>query len=72
MSKKMKRISWLVGIRNAINNTEMSADGKCVYDVELIKNVLATIDDTLKLDGIHAVNANERVGVTTLTKQDTK
>lgn len=52
MSNKKQRISNLIGIRNALNNTEMAADGKCIYDLDLIKQVLATVDATLKLDHI--------------------
>jgi len=69
MSAKKQRISNLIGIRNAINNTEMSADGKCTYDLNLIKQVLATIDATLKMDNIMPMPADSKVEVTRLNKE---
>ena len=62
MSKKQERISNIVGCRNAINNeVKIGADGLCCYDPILIKKILATLDATLKLDGIVGIPANSKV-----------
>lgn len=53
ITNKKQRISNIIGCRNAINNqVEIGADGKCCYPPLLIKQILATLDATLKLDGI--------------------
>jgi hypothetical protein len=64
MSKKQERIKFLVGIRNAINEPEVSVDdndkGNYTYKQNKIKSVLATIDHLLKEDGITAVSADSK------------
>lgn len=62
MSKKRERISNIIGCRNAINNqAEMGVDGLYCYKPELIKQILATLDATLKLDGITGIPADAKV-----------
>lgn len=66
MSKKSERISYLVGIRNAINQpdyTEIVPDvsNNYVYTKKKIQGVLATVDYLLSQDGIFPVNADEKV-----------
>ena len=62
MSKKSERITMLIGCRNALNNNaESGADGKLCYSPDLIKRVLATLDATLKLDGIVGIPSDAKV-----------
>ena len=63
MSKKSERITMLIGCRNALNNNaESGADGKLCYSPDLIKQILATIDATLKLDNITGIAADAKFG----------
>lgn len=66
MSKKKERVSYLVGIRNAINqpdSTEIVPDvsNNYVYTKKKIQSVLKTIDHLLAQDGVFPMNADERV-----------
>jgi hypothetical protein len=62
MSKKRQRISYLVGIRNAINNTSTQPDVKgFIYSEGKIKAIIETLDHLLKEDGIVGINANDKV-----------
>jgi hypothetical protein len=63
MSKKSERISNIIGCRNAINHqVKIGQDGICSYDPLLIKKILATLEATLKLDGITGIPADAKVG----------
>jgi hypothetical protein len=62
MSKKKQRISYLVGIRNEINNTSTQPDvDGFIYQKDKIKAIIATIDHLLKEDGIVGIDPNEKV-----------
>ncbi len=53
MSKKSERISYVIGVRNALNsNGKSGAEGGIEYEKDLIKQLLATLDAVLKLDNI--------------------
>jgi hypothetical protein len=55
-SKKQKRINYLVGIYNALNETKSNvtdlSEGVYSYDQQKIKQVLATVKDLLADDNI--------------------
>jgi len=55
MSKKRERVKYLVGVHSALNQTEMTPDGKCTYPKEVVDRVLATIVHLLREDGITAL-----------------
>ena len=63
MSKKKQRISYLVGIRNAINECEVLPEEpeKCTYDKTKMQSVLATVDRLLSEDGVFPMNADSKV-----------
>lgn len=57
MSKKEVRVKYLAGIYAALDETEMGADGKCVYPKEKIKQVLETVKHLLAEDGVTPLNS---------------
>lgn len=57
MSKKEVRVKYLAGIYAALDETEMGADGKCVYPKEKIKQVLETVKHLLAEDGVKPLNS---------------
>lgn len=61
MSKKTERVSHIVGVRNALNNTEIGPDGRASYDLDTVKRMLATLDAVLTLDNILPVNSRDKV-----------
>ena len=61
MSKKSERISYLVGIYNALDSAEIGADGKCAYQLAKIKQVLEAVKHLLKEDGITGVSTGIKV-----------
>ncbi|MGL4753688.1 MAG: hypothetical protein ACRCXB_15015 [Aeromonadaceae bacterium] len=59
MSKKQGRIKYLVGIYNALNVCESSADGRLCYSKADIESVIATVKHLLKEDGITPLEAGK-------------
>lgn len=58
MSKKAQRVSYVIGVRNALNSEgKRTADGSesITYSLPLIRQLLGTLDEVLKLDGITAM-----------------
>lgn len=53
MSKKQERIAYIVGVRHALNeNGKIGVNGGVEYDISLIKQLLSSLDEVLKLDNI--------------------
>lgn len=65
MSKKKERVKNLIGIRNALNEngqSNVSEFNQVYYEQDLIKQILKTIDSVLVLDGVHAIDASQKLG----------
>lgn len=63
MNKKQQRVKYLIGCRQALNtNGKAGPDGKMAYDLSLIKQIISTLDETLKLDNITPMNADSKFG----------
>lgn len=67
MSKKQERIKYLVGIRNALNtggsvNSAVVDGCEFCYHETLMKQVIATVDELLNMDGIVGIPEDGKVG----------
>ena len=63
MSKKQERIKYLVGIRNAINKPDEQAINPedYLYNKNVIKSILKTVDHLLSEDGVFPMSADSKV-----------
>ena len=64
MSKKQARIKYLVGVRNALNTRgeiDVGLPSKIIYDANLVEQLMATIDEVLRLDNIVGTPSDSKV-----------
>lgn len=64
MNKKQARIKYLVGVRNALNTRgeiDVGLPSKIIYDANLVEQLMATIDEVLKLDNIVGIPSGGKV-----------
>lgn len=63
MSKKQQRISMLIQVHNSINAIQNDAKNQTTKSIEENMSILSeSILDILKIDGVGAININEKVG----------
>lgn len=68
MSKKKQRIGQLIKIRNMLTNGELANDGNISIDYNHHTDMILTIDNLLRDDGIFAMAADSKCEVTTINK----